>query len=239
MKFCNYESHEAADILPMMEADEYVELKEDIRRHGLLHPLVIHEGKILDGRNRAKACQELGISPRTVVWRESGVAPVSNGSALEWVLATNVTRRHLTPSQRAAIAIASLPLLETEAKERERMGKEKIPDPDEKGQARDKAAKIVGVNPRYVSDAKKIKEQSPATFEKLKAGTVTISQAKEVLAGGTQIPTQAQPEIAGDSPKLWALKMAWKHATKKDQRAFVDWMKTADKPQGRQKPIPT
>lgn len=39
-------------------------------------------------------------------------------------------------------------------------GPERIPDLD-KGDARDKAAaEIVGVNPRYVSDAKKLKEEA-------------------------------------------------------------------------------
>jgi hypothetical protein len=39
---------------------------------------------------------------------------------------------------------------------------EKIPQPEEKRepQSRDQAAQAVGVNPRYVSDAKKIKEST-------------------------------------------------------------------------------
>ena len=82
----------------------------------------------------------------------------------------NLRRRHLTPSQRAAIAAESLNLYEAEAKERQRQqakinqpqsqNKEKIPD-SEKCQARDKAAAAANVNPRYVSDAKAIKEKAP------------------------------------------------------------------------------
>jgi hypothetical protein len=69
------------------------------------------------------------------------------------------------------VATNSLPLLEREAKERKSKGAatrdhvEIIP-PDEKGKARDKAAAAANVNPRYVSDAKAIKEKSPETFEK-------------------------------------------------------------------------
>jgi hypothetical protein len=87
--------------------------------------------------------------------------------------ATSAREGHLTQSQKAAVATESLPLFEAEAKERARIapknardGKEIIPDQD-KGQARDKAAAAVGVNPRYVSDAKKIKEESPETFQKV------------------------------------------------------------------------
>jgi hypothetical protein len=67
----------------------------------------------------------------------------------------------------------SLPLLEEEAKERKKKlsgtrsnpGQEKdevveiIPQPAKEAKSRDKAAAAVGVNPRYVSDAKAIKEK--------------------------------------------------------------------------------
>ncbi len=84
------------------------------------------------------------------------------------------------------VAEKSLPLLEAEAKERmsraaeieqsncKNQGKERIPDP---GQARDKAAKLVGVNPRYVSDAKMIRKESPELAAKVEAGEMTIPVA--------------------------------------------------------------
>lgn len=50
-----------------------------------------------------------------------------------------------------------LPLLEEEAKERQRMGQQIIADPTEVGQARNHAAAALTVSPRYVSDAKKLK----------------------------------------------------------------------------------
>src|SRR5262245_39380813 len=69
----------------------------------------------------------------------------------------------MKPSQKAAVAVNALPLLEAEAKEREQRGAnqytspvEKIPE-GSKGRARDKAAELVGVNPRYVSDAATVK----------------------------------------------------------------------------------
>ncbi len=54
---------------------------------------------------------------------------------------------------------------------------EKIP-PIEKSKARNEAAKSVGVNDRYVSDAKKVKQEAPEVFEKLKAGKITMQDAK-------------------------------------------------------------
>jgi len=49
------------------------------------------------------------------------------------------------------------------------------------GESREKAAELVGVNPRYISDAKRIKDQAPDVFEAMRAGHVTIPQVR-VLA---------------------------------------------------------
>ena len=57
-------SHDVASLMPVMEDEEYAALLEDIREHGLLQPIVLHDGKIVDGRHRYRACYELGIEPR-------------------------------------------------------------------------------------------------------------------------------------------------------------------------------
>jgi len=44
--------HEAANIFPMMSDAELDDLTESIRANGQRHPILLYEGKILDGRNR-------------------------------------------------------------------------------------------------------------------------------------------------------------------------------------------
>jgi hypothetical protein len=51
----------------------------------------------------------------------------------------------------------------------------------ESGQARDKAASTVGVNRQYVSDAKRIEKEAPKLAERIKAGKMTITQAKREM----------------------------------------------------------
>ena len=63
--------HEAAGLIPAMSDEEYESLKADIAAHGQREPLVVHEGRVLDGRHRYRACLELGLEPKTVTWDES------------------------------------------------------------------------------------------------------------------------------------------------------------------------
>lgn len=179
--------HPACLVLPEMQPDEYEDLKRDIERHGVREPVRIHGGFILDGRHRWRACQELGIKCPT-----EDVTIDQDESLVEWVVSTNVHRRSLTASQRAAVAAGMLPLLEEEAKERQRRGKA-APPPAAKhdlparlpegqtGESREHAAKATGASPRYVQDAKAIKQASPETFEKVKSGEVSIPEAKRQL----------------------------------------------------------
>jgi hypothetical protein len=55
------EPHPLAGLFPPMGRYEYEELKADILRNGLQMPIVLFEERILDGRNRYRACKEAGI----------------------------------------------------------------------------------------------------------------------------------------------------------------------------------
>lgn len=56
--------HPIAALLPDMSGEEYGALRDDIRANGLLVPITTHDGQVLDGRHRLRACRELGIEPR-------------------------------------------------------------------------------------------------------------------------------------------------------------------------------
>lgn len=167
--------HPAALIPPPLAADDYVELKADIAANGLLHPIRTIDGLIIDGRHRFRACAELSITPAFEEYK----GPLT---PLQYVLA-NVRHRHMTAGQKAIMA---LDIERYEAEEaRKRQGtrsdiQEIIPE-SQKGQARDKAAAQVGVNPHYVSDAKRLQSEAPDLLEKVRAGESNIVQAKREL----------------------------------------------------------
>ena len=58
------EAHPMAEAYPLMDGEAFEALKADVAAHGQRNPIWLYEGKILDGRNRYRACVELGIEPR-------------------------------------------------------------------------------------------------------------------------------------------------------------------------------
>lgn len=98
-----FETHPETDIMPMMSESEMDSLVASMCESGYdpSKPIVLHEGKILDGRNRYKAARRAGIAHHeipTVKW--DGQC----GDPLSYVEATNLHRRHLDESQRALVA---------------------------------------------------------------------------------------------------------------------------------------
>jgi transposase-like protein len=87
-------SHPFADLVPPMRDSEYEDLKADIKANGLLMPIVLFEGKILDGRHRLCACRDVDVEPRFT----EGTDWI--GDPAGFVLSANLHRRHLTAEQK-------------------------------------------------------------------------------------------------------------------------------------------
>ncbi len=86
--------HPAADSFPLMEVSRYNELREDIKEHGQIVPIIVCEEQILDGRNRYNACMELGIEPKEIVYE---------GNPWSQVWSLNGQRRDIVAEQRYLI----------------------------------------------------------------------------------------------------------------------------------------
>jgi hypothetical protein len=181
--------HPIADVWPMMDEGKLSELADDIRKNGQLVPVWLYEGKIIDGRNRWAACKIAGVTPKTQEY--TGDEPTS------FAVALNDRRRHMNKGSLAAVAAELEPFFAADAKKRQQdAGGDKksdraksvvakLPQPIDAtpaSKAREEAAKSVGVGERYVQDAKKVKQEAPEVFERLKAGRITLQDAKREVA---------------------------------------------------------
>ena len=104
------EVHPAAQLFPLLEAGELEALAADIAANGLQQPVVLDtDGRVLDGRNRVRACELAGVTPDYSVY--DGDDPVG------FVVSANIHRRHLSESQRAMIAARLATMKEGRPKE--------------------------------------------------------------------------------------------------------------------------
>lgn len=171
--------HPIADAWPMMDEAKLHELADDIAKNGQLVPVWLYEGKIIDGRNRWAACKIAGVEPKTKEY--TGDEPTA------FAVSLNDRRRHMNKGALAAVAAELEPHFAADAKRRQARKpksdfvQEKVPE-QKRAQAREEAAKSVGVNDRYVSDAKKVKTEAPEVFKRLKAGKITLQDAKREVA---------------------------------------------------------
>lgn len=86
--------HPYADKFPMLPESELEELAESIKQNGQRQQIVLTEdGLILDGRNRAKACEMVNVEPEVTVYDGDDLA--------EYVIDCNTTRRHMSTGARA------------------------------------------------------------------------------------------------------------------------------------------
>lgn len=181
------EFHPVASIFPMMSAEEFDGLKADIAANGLREPIYTHDGKIVDGRNRYRACLEVGVAPHFKAWN-------AQGSLVEFVVSLNLHRRHLNPTQRGTIGLAARTYVEAEARERMRLspgrpkgdgkGEATLPqviEPERAPQSRDTLGAMVGVSGRLMGDIEAVALAAPDLIPKMQSGELTSAEAKREI----------------------------------------------------------
>ena len=89
------EFHEFCLMFPNADQQDFDGLVEDIALNGLLEPIMLFEGKILDGRTRYLACKVTNTPPTFMPFTGD------SDEAYSYVVSKNLHRRHLTNVQRA------------------------------------------------------------------------------------------------------------------------------------------
>ena len=218
------DDHEIASLFPLLPDTELSELSENIKTMGLLVPIVIYEGKILDGRNRYRACKLAGVEPDFIEW--DGTDP------WEYVWSQNAERRHLPSGQKAILYLLKNQkstawqgrkrLIADEAnrkrsesmegrayapkgKVRESPVSSETAPSIEDGRSRHQTAKASGVSPATAARAEALVNARPDLAEKVATGEISLVEAsrqkkKEEVKQAVAIPSGKYRVIYADPP---------------------------------------
>lgn len=178
--------HPACELFPMMSDTEFRELKESIREYGgNREPITYWNGQLIDGRNRLRACNELGIEA-TADELDYDCDP------WQYVIDHNLHRRHLNTSQRATVAAKLAKLKHGGDRKSEEIKGQKctlIKD----------AADALNVSERSVKNAKTVlRDGSEELQQAVERGEVAVTKAATIAK---TIPKEQQLAKAKEKPK--------------------------------------
>jgi len=91
-----YPLHPYCAFFPQAHEDILDDMASDIYTNGQTDPIVLHEGQVLDGRNRQLACEMARVEPLYVEYK--------GNDPLGFVISKNLNRRHLNDSQRTMLS---------------------------------------------------------------------------------------------------------------------------------------
>lgn len=167
--------HEATNLFPLLEGKEFEDLVTDIRQNGQLEPIWTYQGEIVDGRNRYRACKELGIEPKVKEWN-------GKDSLISFIISLNLHRRHLNESQRAMVAA--------------RLGNMQKGRPRKNASieafSQTNVAGTLNVSRSNVQRAQKVQQKAiPEIIKRIDSGGLAVSDA----VGIVDLPVKKQAEI--------------------------------------------
>jgi hypothetical protein len=209
--------HPAAAVFPLIDGDDFDDLCDSIRSHGVQHPAVVRGSELLDGRNRMRACERLkaegwaGSCP-TVEWKDDG------RNVAEWIWDTNAIRRHMDDDGIAMASSVIWPLIAKENEARKAAtkfkkgesgnpsGKKQVEtksSPPAKRDTKDKDARsTVGQVKAKAGVSFHKARQAVAVQKAIEAGELPAETAKEVMAGKKKLCDVApKPERKKREPK--------------------------------------
>ena len=188
------EFHAVADLFPPLSGAAFEQLVADIKKNGLREPILCDaEGRIIDGRNRYRACCAANVEPRFTEW-------LGEGSLTDLAVSLNLRRRHLDESQRAVVAARLAKWMENEAVKRKGTRRDLAANlqPGQRQRSASEAAAQVNISPRLVHYAIKVLQNGCSELlAAVESGVLAVSTAaalsglpeeeqKNVLAGGAK-----------------------------------------------------
>jgi len=224
-----YEIHPFADKFPLISGEEFDEMVADVREHGLRDPILLSaDGKMLiDGRNRYRACEAAGSTPRF----KRLESHYDEAKILDLIVSLNVERRHLDAGTRAFLALDYKAAYAEAAKEAQAEAARKTaertaklpsqgqngmtlvadrpqairprpvaPERPEDRKSRERAAKVVGASGRSVQRAQAVQRDRPDLADKVRKGEMALDAADRQRRQWARSQPKPEPVAPGPVP---------------------------------------
>lgn len=188
----NYQQHPLSAAFPAMSMDDFQALKDSIAKVGVLNPITIYKGQVIDGWHRYQAAQQLGL-PCSLVELGEQTDP------RHFVLAQNRARRHITASQ---LALATTTVNQWAPAHITR----RVAGPATQTKTNAEMAEEAGVSVKSIRQAKVVQsEASPEVVEAVKAGKIGLEKAAAIA----KLPKAEQAAaISKPAPRLKSVAVA-------------------------------
>ena len=183
---CPYPISFLALAFPPLSPAQYSRLLASIIAHGLIHPIVIWRGQVIDGLHRLKACLEAGVEPRYEVLDD-------DADPFQYLAGVNIPHRDMTQNDKARLAY--------DMSQYSKPGRPRATDENSahvRNLTQGEAAELVGVSKRLVSDASRVLSEDstavPALQEAVRERLVgcrdaamVVDQPREVQIRGVEL----------------------------------------------------
>jgi chromosome segregation ATPase len=177
-----------------MNGAEFETLVNDIATNGLNNPIVLHDGFILDGGNRYRACIEADVEPTFTGY--------DGGNPVLFVLSANLHRRHLTPGQNAAIVSSAQDWEKAHShggnRKQEQSASLHLASVDDR-------VTLSGASVRTQKMADKVAKQDPELAKAVGRGEISLPKAEQQLSGKVTVKNEELPTV--DTEILDSLEM--------------------------------
>ena len=195
----NLTQHPLSAAFPKMPDDEFESLKGSIKAIGIQHPIVIFEDMVLDGWHRYCAGKACFMRIPTV--------QLGDVDPIDFVIAANEKRRHLTPSQITAAVVAVHAWYPSGAN---RLASTTVQPGCTVSKTNAELANIAGVSTEMIRQAKVVQQHaSPEVKAAVKSGKISLKSAaattmrqKRNTPSSSKKTQKAAPDCVDDEPKL-------------------------------------
>jgi len=236
--------HPLTRMFPPMEGKPFDDLVASINEHGQLEPITLHDGVILDGRNRERACNVLRIAVSAIEfdilkrdhWIPASVTPE------EFIWQKNYERRHLTEDQRAMIAMQWLERETAAAAERQKasqakpgqqVGKVRANSPAPMADAeidrhptRRKLAEMAHSSEHKIRQAGQVTAAAPELVKEVTTGKLSLKKAVKKAKSIRQPVAPSVKKACGNKSDAWRMtfRSHWDHGTENDHIWALNWV---------------